>query len=1836
MKFRFNFFLPVVITLILHSCGNRDAGKPETVPIDPGFTTYISAFSGGMLPSEGVIRVVLVNEVASETMESVKPETLFSFSPTVKGKALWVDGRTLEFIPETPLKNGQSYVAYFQLGKVLAVEKPYEKLEWILYVIPQAMSLGNSELILDDSGSGEVFAVAIPVFTADKALPEKIAACFSAQYDGQKMPMTWDHHPDGKTHTATIENLDRKAEDSFFTLQWNTAPIGLRDKGSKKIMLPGRSVFRVTDVNVFPEPDSYIRIEFSAIPDPKQEINGLVYFSSGAALNLIREQNIIKVYPAETIADTEELVVDGNLRGLEGTTLGETYRLNVRFESVKPDVRWVDEGVILPDGENLILPFEAVNLSAVDVSVVQIYESNLTQFFQENDLSETYNLKRVGRLIYKKRVDLIPDKPVDFGTWNTFSLDLAKMIQTEPGAMYTVFLRFRKAYSLYPCIEEEKNDESVFQTKQVLEEDREYQYYDNPSDYYYSYEDYEYQWWQHRDDPCSDGYYNNKSIKRNVLASNVGVIAKKGTDNTLTVFVHDLLASASIGGARVSVLNYQQQEIASALTNDKGHVILHCPETPFLVVANSRNQSGYLRVPDGNALSLSRFDVSGSAVKNGLKGFIYGERGVWRPGDTLCLSFILKQQCNSLPVGHPVLMELIDPKGRIAWRQVQKTGNHPIHSFLIPTKPDDMSGKWTAKVTVGGASFTSPVRIETIKPNRLKIDFSFPADTLQSYNPIRIPVHAEYLHGAKAAHLTIESEITLQPLKTHFPGYEDYTFNHVAASLNTNSYQTVKTKLNAEGDTVFMLPPTQLNSSGFVSAKFFTRVYENNGEFSVDYTSRVLSPYKTYVGVRLPAKTDYWNRLETGVPHAIDVVTLDETGLPVDVPDVEVFVYKIEWDWWYESGQHNYASYVNNQNVIPVMQKKLHCLKGKASTTFEISYPDWGRYLVYVQLPDGNATGQELFVDWPGWSSRGDEEDKEGAALLALSSDKSTYAVGETACITFPGVEKGHAVITVENGTTIIQSNTISTSKGGNHFDFTLDKTMTPNVFVSVHLLQPHSHPENDLPLRMYGVLPVTVSDPETHLTPRIQMKDQLRSKEKTIVTVSEAQGRPMAYTLAVVDEGLLGLTRFLTPNPHRFFFAREALGVHTWDMYNEVMGAFTGNMASVFAIGGDENLVLQTNETIKRFKPVVRFYGPFELAAGASAAHSIQLPEYVGAVRVMVVAASGNAYGSAEKQVVVKDPLMVTATLPRTLAPNEEILLPVTVFAMHDKIQEVKVVVSAVGDVCISEPEQTLHFDAQGEKVVYFSLDCGVRQGPVQLKVTATSAGELATENIDIRLRNPNPFQTDLNTQLLKPGEETKLPVTFIGERSGASYRLEISAMPPLSVSRNLEYLMRYPHACAEQSVSAAFAQMLLPGLLSTSDSQFVNATQNVLDVIRRLRNYQTPQGGIALWPGMTVPDNWTSCYTAHFLLLASENGYVVPTSLKNGLLDFLASATFARDRYRDAFFAESYRLYVLALSGKPDYSAMNRLRENKLNKPARLRLAAAYGLTGKTEAAMELLRGVSASDFVNMDYSAWNQYYMQRNTGIAMALETAILLKDDALIADLAPEVAAQLSGYNSMNTHSTAWGLYAMWRLKAGDNTQGTIGYSYSYNGKEYAQHTMSAIVQETIVLEETHDTVLTFRNACDQKLFVNTIRTGQPLPGKEKTDKRNLLLSVTFQNAVDEPINPAAIQRGEDIRMIVTITHPGLKAAYKHLALTIPVPGGWEILSLDPAPQADYFDIRDDKVYVYFPLAPEKSISFEVRLHAAYGGTYYLPAVVCEAMYDQSVYAAEEGQWVKVMH
>lgn len=448
--------------------------------------------------------------------------------------------------------------------------------------------------------------------------------------------------------------------------------------------------------------------------------------------------------------------------------------------------------------------------------------------------------------------------------------------------------------------------------------------------------------------------------------------------------------------------------------------------------------------------------------------------------------------------------------------------------------------------------------------------------------------------------------------KTTFPKYEAYTFDNPTVDYSPQS-KTIFDGALSETGTATINPnfETGKQAPGMLTANLLVKVFEPGGNFSIDNVSYPYHPYSTYMGLKIPEGTKPWGYLPAGKNQTIDIVNVDTRGLLVGgTSKAQVELYKIQWRWWWDNSGDNLSNFTQDEYNKLIQKQEVPIVNGKGAYNFKISSANWGRYLILVRDPkSGHATGETFYIDDPFWQNRDNKDDPSAASMLSFTSNKEKYNAGEDVMLTIPSSKGGRALISIENGSRVIKTYYTETQQGQTAFKFKAEKEMTPNVYVNVSLLQPHAQTINDLPIRMYGVIPVMIEDKKTLLQPVIKMADAIKPEQQNTITVSEASGNDMSYVIAIVDEGLLDLTRFKTPDPHKAFYAREALGVKSWDLFDYVIGAWGGDLERILTIGGDSEAEAPGKKRANRFKPIVQLWGLLKAMVEAKHILSLCLP---------------------------------------------------------------------------------------------------------------------------------------------------------------------------------------------------------------------------------------------------------------------------------------------------------------------------------------------------------------------------------------------------------------------------------------------------------------------------------------------------------------------------------------------------------------------------------------------------------------------------------------------------
>ena len=1829
-----------VALAVLAAAGCDRLRRPPAVkPPDPLWAQFLAGHTVGIVSRKTKIAVRFAVDVFDKERVGQEAPGVLEFDPSVRGTATVSDPREVVFIPAEDLTPGAYYKVTVRRKALANLPEKLDDYEFVFQTLPRTFEVEIGGLTAEDTAG--LMALAGVVTTADGEEAEPVEKVVFPQWSGAPLQVTWTHDAEGRRHEFTVRGLKREADAQSLHVNWYGGPLGVENRGERTVEIPGLNDFKITNFQVVQAEERYFAVYFSDKIDPRQNLKGLIR-ASVSPFTLRVEGNVVKIYPDRRTSGKVTVTVEAGVRNAGGFALKEGRAETLSFVSEKPQVRFAGQGVLLPDNDVLSIPFDVMNVHSVQVTAFQVYEDNIGQFLQGNRLDTDTELGRVGRHLWRKTLHLSAANP---DQWQRYELDATDLLKKNPGALFRLTLSINRSNSDFACSEQDsavpvktesapKNQDDIYWNEGSGWDGIENWYQEgNPQ-------------WTDREDPCKDAYFifgNGVKDARNFLASNIGLLAKTDATGRVTLVATDLRTAAPLSGAALSIRNFQNQEIGSGRTDGDGFASIAVAEKPFYVAAEKDGGKGFLKMSDGTALPTSHFDVGGEKVQEGLKGFIYGERGVWRPGDDLHLVFVLENKNHVVPEDHPATLRLTNPQGQLVDTVTNAKPVNGFYRFDLKTAESAPTGTWTAEVQLGGSAFSKALKIETVVPNRLKIEYAVGEEPIPAGN-LNGTIFSQWLHGATAAGLKTQVSVRYKSQGTRFARFEDHLFDDPTREIKGNEETIFEGRLDPTGHLAFNSDlATDAPAPGMVSAQFKIQVFEEGGAFSVSQKAFDFAPYQRFVGLKLPKGDQVRNMLLTDKTHTVSLVTVNAKGEPIKVPKLKVALYKVQWRWWWDQTGESSAQF-NTGEENHVIKEGTASTKadGRGSWDFEVKYPDWGRYLVRACDEDGgHCAGQYLYIDWPGWAGRAQEQSGPGASVLYFFSDKSSYAVGETAVLQLPDASQGRGLMTVENGSRVLEKRWIDFTKGKTKFELPITAEMTPNVYVSVALLQPHAGKDNDRPLRLYGVIPLRVTDPDTVLQPVVKAPEEWRPLSEAAVTVSETKGRPMTYTLAIVDEGLLGLTGYSTPDPHDYFYRKEALGVKTWDLFDLVVGAYSANLERLLALGGSDALEgKDDNQETRRFPPVVRFLGPFTLGKGESKTHKVDLPQYIGQVRAMVVAGRDGAYGRAEKSVYVREPLSVLTTLPRVVGPEERIAVPVNVFVMKPEVKDVSLSIDTDDrfEVVGSKTAQMV-FAQPGDGLTLFTLRAGLRTGPGRVTVSAAGGGSSTRSETHLTVRAANPPTVETRGGAVEGGQTWTETVVPHGLPGTNEVHLEVSALPPLNLERRLGELIRYPHGCVEQVTSSVFPQLYLPDLVKLTDAQKAEVEKNIKTGIDRLRAFQAPNGGFVYWPGALSggPDEWATNYVGHFLMEAEKKGYAVPADMRAEWIKYQkgqAQAWTPGDRW--GAIEQSFRLYTLALAGEAPLGAMNRLKESTGLAPlAQWNLAAAYALAGQEKAARELGQATLEPE----KYDSAGPTYGSPLRDRAMILNALAHLKDLDRGRSLSQSISSDLVAERWLGTHETAYALLAMARYFGADASAEPPSFSWSVGtGAASSVTGEGRVFSKSLPDFPAGGAPVTVKNTGSRRLFAYVTVRGVPRAGEETAASAGLELSVAYLKNGD-PVDASSVKQGTDLTAQVTVRNRS-GAKLDNLALTHIVPSGWEIQS--PAFEGgstlykgvEFRDVRDDRVNSYFSLAPGAVLTWEEQFHATYAGHFYLPAVAVEAMYDATKHARTTGQWVDV--
>ncbi len=1835
MKSTYSLLIVILSVLCLFSC-KREAVQQSKIDYEK-FNDYITKYPSGPISRCSDLSIDLGFTVPQGTL----PVGLIDVTPPMGGNyQLSSNGRRVKLV-NAEIKHNVTYTVDFNIGLLTEMPAGLETFTFPIEAQRQTLDIVMDPPINQSmeqvSYSGEVkYGMCEPT-------QELVEECLKATQDGKQLAITWRHASSRSSSQFVIQNIARKSTPGIVDLDLSMEPYNVDDRSSMQLAVPSQSEFSVHGTEL----RNGVKLLNVIFTDPilaDQKLEGLINVKGRTVQQFKVINNTVQVFFKDESYGYHDLEVLPGIKNIAGHPLKGNFEQELFFQPPLPNVAIAEKGNILPPDNQWKLPVKLITANGFRLRVLKIYDENVINLYQgaEDVYDSQTGLEKIGRIVLDTIYTFDKENPY-LESYHSITLD--RLVKRESGALYKIFLTIPREYIAYPCksipdnvLKDQVDNINFDQPRSSMRYGYDIHYTEHPS--------------QVNGDPCRDYYIAKIHDSRLLMCSDIGVVAKWEPDaKSYFFYVSQITTANPIGGAHLQLYNYQGREVFSDNTDGNGISNLPVGDVKArLLKVSSGNDVTYLELEDARALSLSTFQIEGKNWNGQRKIYFYGERDVWRPGDTIYLNAMVYQPDNPLPPALPVNIKLFDPTNKLVKTWVEKSHADGIYNCHFGTDLNAPTGRWRVELSLGGQSYRTTVRVETIRPNRLKMEMEFSDEKVIKHDgDLDAPLTVKWMHGLEAKELKTEISMFQKSLTNPFSAdYKNYSFNDIKKRYDRDQGMIVSKSTNSKGVLDFDIPIEQRNYyPSMMLFNFELRAFEKGGAFSTDMKSIRYSPYSHYVGAKFPGG-DNGSEIYIKDDQAIMLASLDEEGKPVS-RKVNVTLTKIEHSWWYQFG--NRGNYAALSSSLQSIKKEYDVTVGPGGKAISIDL--YGRYLLTVKdIESGHQMSRVIYSYGESWSDEGGEVSQ--LEVLPFHLEETEYNVGDNLSFDLPPMSNGRYLVSIESGGKIVHTETRQTSLSPSQVNINVVPEMSPTAYVHVHLIQAWNTHLNDRPLRLFGVKPIKVLDPNTILSPQLEMPDALQTDEQFSVTVSETNNQPMSYTLAIVDEGLLDITQYRTPDPWSAFFGKEGLQVKTWDMYRDIFHRFLGEYTSLLAVGGDGSNAINASAKARRFKPVVKHLGPYTLDPGETATHELAINNYAGSVRAMIVGTNGMAVGRYEKTVPVKKPLMLYATLPRVMGPEEKMKLPVTVFSMEQSIKTVtaKITTDSLVRVVGSDTQEVV-FEKEGEQDITFEVETVAGIGVTTVDVEVKSGQHYFKETIELDLRPSAPVVTQSFNSLIDPQSTKTVSYQPIGMPGTQSGKVTVSKGLNFSFGPHVDWLTRYPHGCLEQTISSVFPQIYLyqMNLLDDGDDK-MKYRQHFAAVIQKLRFLQLPSGGFSYWPGGNIANDYGTSYAFEFLLEAKKLGYSVPQDMIDNCIQYqyktatnpiIQSRTGNRSTSDRRTIALAYKLYTLAQAGKPNYAAMNRLRlVPQLHNTGKWILAHTFMTIGEKDLA-ELMRSSatqSTEDYKELSGSFGSSL---RDQAIIARVLTEMGEKEDA--KRLIDEIADQFNQDNryQYSTQERAQALITFSRF-VGDlgKVEDTLSYDIQFSGDLLQDQQLAFAPHEYVIAEHEMAESVKVVNKSDSNLYTTVVMSGQSLRDDSKQSEQDLSVDVTYSDEDGNEIDPKTLQKGQDFKVSYTVVHPGVREDYQNMALTAILPSGWEILNqrmkqnstFDEGDTADYSDIRDDRILLYFDLKKGSKKTFNFMFNATYEGNYWAAPVFCEAMYDASIYAKQTGYWAIV--
>jgi uncharacterized protein YfaS (alpha-2-macroglobulin family) len=1488
------------------------------------------------------------------------------------------------------------------------------------------------------------------------------------------------------------------------------------------------------------------------------------------------------------------------IRGNVGGVLQEDYSRNVAFGELEPSIAFAtNKGVYLSAKGNRMLEVAIVNVPRVKVIVSKIYESNLlaarTYGYQprENAAGNEYDEDEysygnsasfsVGDIIYQKEIETSTLPKLGNGRLFQFSPD-DKLSDLK--GIYHIVVR------------------------------------------------------------SSENYWIRDS--RFISLTDIGLVAREGRDK-LYVFANSLKSAEPQQGVNVVAYGNNNQVLGIAVTNDDGVAEVAYTRKEFagmgsaMVVAKTETDFTYMPLTS-SGVNTTRFDIGGKRINNtALDAFIYSERDIYRPGERINFSVIVRDPAWNIPAQVPLKFRLLYPNGK-EFRVFRKSLNEQGSTEgQIDIPLSSITGTYTLEAYSSNEILlaSSNINVEEFVPDRLKVGASLGKPVLIPGKSVTLNINAVNFFGPPAAGRNYELEVQVKP--KHFSPKKFASYNFAIHNRGISLDKVVRTgKLNVHGNSTELYDvPSLFSNQGLLQADFYTTVFDETGRPVSKLVSADVITQAIFLGIK---NDDYWyyalNR-----PVKFPLIALDRNEKILNAAKAEIRVIKHEYRTVLsKAGRYfRYESQESDKEVA----RQIITVAGDA-TSYEFVPRSPGNYEIRLFVPGSETYVSRSFYSYGSWGGDANSFEVNADGNIDIETDKSVYAPGDKAKILFKAPFNGRMLVTVEQDR-VLSYQYVNVSSRNASIELPLTQLHLPNAYITATLIKPHG--ASDIPLTVaHGFQRLNIEEKRRRNEVEIIAAKTMRSDRSQEVTV---KARPGSYiTLAAVDNGVLQVTDFKTPDPFRFFYADRALQVKPYDMYPQLYPEVRARLSST---GGDAEVEMEKRVNpmpAKRIRIVSYWSGVVRANGNGIVKLNVPIPKFSGQVRLMAVAYKDETFGAAESLMTVADPVVISTGLPRFLSLGDSVDMPVTITNTLSRSSSAKLSIHVTGPVVVSGPSGTnLSLPANGETRTVFRIAAGNKVDTSRINVVVEASGEKFTESIAIGIRPSAPLQKAFSTGQITAGKVLKPAIASTAYLPGTEkYTVVLSRSPVMQVAEQLRYLVQYPYGCTEQVISAAFPQLYygdLSAVISGKTGRQENANRNVIEAIRTIKLHQLYNGALTLWDGEGEAHWWTTIYATHFLIEAKKAGFEVDASLLNTLLGYInsrlrnrATINYHYNRTENKKISPkevAYSLYVLALAGKPNVSAMNYYKSNValLSLDSRYLLSCAYAIAGDKRSFAELTPPAFTGE-QSVPQTGGSFYSYIRDEAIAL---NALLEVDpsNGQIPLMAKHVAQELKKRRWYSTQECAFSFLALGKLAR--STGSSIATAEirkagkivaKFDGKELRYDVQGNLADLEIVAKGKGS------------LYYYIEAEGISASGEYVEEDSYLAVRKKFFDRDGKPLGNT-FSRNDLVIVQVTLENK-FNTRVENVVITDMLPAGFEIENprtrelpgmnwIMDASTPLHLDVRDDRINLFVDLGAGRQVYY-YSVRAVTPGTYRMGPVAADAMYNGEYHSYNGAGIVKI--